>query len=208
MSIITDALKKAERERELNAKRPLEEAAQVIPPEMKPQELSSRQMDAVTLEPSTGTVLPPRENKVRGRKPFQFLSLQPKEVLILVGMILSLVFVFILLPRWPSTDKNLSVIWRPADRGGFFRVNSAGGVLRSGLRVAPPSREGSEDSRFIKLPFSLSGISVLGENRYAVINNRIVQEGDAIDGALVKQILDREVVIETRSGDIKLKFTS
>ena len=60
----------------------------------------------------------------------------------------------------------------------------------------------------VNLPFTLTGISVQGSDRYAIINGEIVQEGNSIDGAHVKEILDREVVLETRAGEIKLKIPS
>ena len=60
----------------------------------------------------------------------------------------------------------------------------------------------------MKLPFTLSGISAWGPDRYAIVNGAIVQEGDSVGGALVKQILGREVILETRNGEVKLKITS
>lgn len=54
--------------------------------------------------------------------------------------------------------------------------------------------------------YVLSGISVTGGDHYAVVNGSIVQKGDSIDGAYVKDVLDREVVLETRTAEIKLKL--
>ena len=48
----------------------------------------------------------------------------------------------------------------------------------------------------------------MGSDRYALVNGQIVQAGDSIDGAHVKEILDREVVLETRAGEIRLKIQS
>ncbi len=55
-------------------------------------------------------------------------------------------------------------------------------------------------------PYVLSGVSIFGNERYAVINGRIVTIGDSIDGAYVKEIMDRNVVIETKTSEIKLKL--
>ena len=207
MSIITDALKKAEYERELKTKRAQEEVAQATLEETKSQESVSVLTDPVVSE-SFKSMVWPEKNEFRDQKRSSFLSFQPREVLILVGILLALLLVLLLLPRWPSSGKNFSVVWRPADRGSFFQVSPVGGSFRPGASVPSLPTRGFEDNGFVKLPFSLSGISASGNNRLAIVNNRIVQEGDGIDGAHVKQILDREVIIETRSGEVKLKLQS
>jgi hypothetical protein len=58
------------------------------------------------------------------------------------------------------------------------------------------------------MPYLLSGISVSEDDRYAVVNGQIVTEGDLVDGAYVKQILERDVVLDTKTSEIKLKLPS
>ena len=45
-----------------------------------------------------------------------------------------------------------------------------------------------------------------GNNHFAIINGTIVQKGDSIDGAHVKEVLENEAVLETRAGEFRLKI--
>ena len=209
MSIITDALKKAEHDRELKAKRVREETAAVgiLTEEEKPAPVFSDQTSTVETQTE-------KNNVSVETKPSFFqahsglASRQFKEILILVAIGIGCFAVLFLLPAWPSLTNHFSITWKPFQNGKAFQVGSLGGVLQGGVSAVPVSSSNQESRAVARLPFVLSGISVLGEDRYTVINNKILQEGDSIDGAFVRQIMDREVILETRNGEIKLKFPS
>ncbi len=56
----------------------------------------------------------------------------------------------------------------------------------------------------IRPDLRLTGISASGGERYAIINDAILQENDKIEGNWVKTIGDSEVVLEGKSGEIRL----
>ena len=205
MSIITDALKKAEREREMKTKQTLDESAAVaVEEESKPAETTQIQLTPVENE-RIGNLPPSARGEKFGLDRFQFSDTRVRDVIIVAGIVFGCLVALALLPRWPSIGRNLSVVWHSGDGASAFRMSPAGTPLGSGaLRMQPAF---SEDKSFVQLPFVLSGISALGKDRYAIVNDKIVQQGDSVDGAHVKDILDREVVLETRSGEIKLKIT-
>lgn len=197
MSIITDALKKAEQEHELKTKQASQEAAVALAEELRPS------VEAVVLEKSeaqetyTEHTIPVELTNSTSHQPIWFPELQFREVLILGGVAILTFFVLFLLPKWPTLGSNFSLLWRPAQGGSVFQVGTVKKAASHGL-----------DNRAISLPFQLSGISVAGDNRYALVNGTIVQKGDSIDGTFVKEILDQEVILETRTGEIKLKVSS
>ncbi len=55
-------------------------------------------------------------------------------------------------------------------------------------------------------PFVISGIFMDGEKGTAIINNRVVEIGDQVDGATVKDITLNTVVMETEEKTITLKY--
>ena len=205
MSIITDALKKAEREREMKTKQTLDESAAVaVEEESKPAETTQIQLTPVENE-RIGSLPPSVGGDKFSLNHFQVSDTRVRDVIIVAGIVFGCLVALALLPRWPSIGRNLSVVWHSGDGASAFRMSPAGGPLGSGALRMPPAF--SEDKSFVQFPFVLSGISALGGDRYAIVNDKIVQQGDSVDGAHVKDILDREVVLETRSGEIKLKIT-
>ena len=54
--------------------------------------------------------------------------------------------------------------------------------------------------------FVLSGVFFSQDKGYALINNRILKEGDVIDGATVARITLDEVELKTESSTIKLSY--
>jgi hypothetical protein len=54
--------------------------------------------------------------------------------------------------------------------------------------------------------FILNGIFSDGENSYAIINNRVVREGDTITGAKVLNILAEQVVLEVQGKTLNIKI--
>ncbi|MBI4395388.1 MAG: hypothetical protein HY583_04220 [Candidatus Omnitrophica bacterium] len=202
MSIITDALRRAERERELKAKRASQESVALIDePLVVPQTQDLGLSEVPKIEPEVHQIEPERiipnvPVRAVSNPPVWFLELQFREVLILSGVGVLTFFVLFLLPRWPTLGNNLSLVWRPAQSGNVFQVGA--------IRKASPFHVDSGGGA-VSLPFQLSGVSVSGESRYAIVNGTIVEKGDYIDGAFVKEILDQEVVLETRAGEIKLK---
>lgn len=197
MSIITDALKKAEQEHELKAKSTSQEAAVALVEDAEASRETAVLDRPEIHETYVENIIPTGPDKAASNRSVWFLELQFREVLILSGVVFLVVFVLFLLPKWPTIGGNFSLLWRPAQGGSVFQV---------GPIIKPVPR--GMDGRTISLPFQLSGVSASGNNRYAIVNGTIVQKGDSIDGAFVKEILDQEVILETRAGEIKLKISS
>lgn len=61
-----------------------------------------------------------------------------------------------------------------------------------------------ETAKEAKPSFILNGVFFSQEEGYALINNRIVKNGDLIDGAIVKGITSDEVELDSRGSTIKL----
>ena len=196
MSIITDALKKAERERELKEKekRASEEVATILAEEEKTVETFLEQSVREEKETEEKTDFAGVREATSGVSHWFSLP-EPRNAIFLAGGVFLCVFLFFFLVRWPVLGKNALVIWDPFQIWNVFGKGAPN----------PPRHLGQTSASF---PYTLSGISSSGGERYAIVNGAIVQEGDSVDGAHVKQILDREVVLETRLGEIKLKILS
>ncbi len=208
MSIITDALKKAEQERELKATRAskITRVALAEPESVKPVDVLLEQshlveahieqnMNAIGI--NAGDIF---------RKGAWLSSPRSREVLIIsaiVGIVTSCLVILLVLPHWPRVAKDFSIVWRPFKAVSLFQVPP---MYHQQNIFSERSHSAGENG--VKLPFSLTGISVQGDKSYAIINGEIVQKGDSIDGAQVKEILERDVVLETRAGEIKLKIQS
>lgn len=54
--------------------------------------------------------------------------------------------------------------------------------------------------------FSLTGITQVGPDRTAIINNQFVRVGERVSGAEVKQIEDREAVLEYQGQTVRLSL--
>ncbi len=183
MSIITDALKKAEQDRELKLQPQTEETPvpQTIPlPEQEDlsAQILSESVLAQKLELKTEPQIPDLVTVVEDTPKRRY------SLALSIGVISLFVLAFLIFPKQstvvtPASGKNHS-----AALAQFPKIPS------------------------IKLPYVLSGISKVDNNYYAIINGIIVQPGETIDGALVKEINDREATLETRSGKIILSITS
>ena len=198
MSIITDALKKAEREREFKVKRASEEE--------KPVELLAAQAGLVeaALEKEKRAPEEIEENPVREEN--WSLELGVREVLILGVAIFSCILLLFSLPSWPLLGRDLSLAWHPfRSAPRIFQLGALGSMYQQGVLKTGTVPFADQS---VKLPFVLSGISLQEDARYAIVNGVVVQEGDSVDGAHVKQISDREVVLDTRAGEIRLKIQS
>jgi len=116
--------------------------------------------------------------------------------------LLTIVLVFIsvtlyILPKWPTSD-GIKLMWNPLV--GAFQNRSAQKGTQS---------ETALDSQALAVPpYSLTGISVWGQDRYAFVNGEIVTIGDTVDGAIISDILEREIVLNTKAGEFRLKIPS
>ena len=164
MSIITDALRKAEDERELKAKlASATETSQVAVTEEKllpSQTLSESIFSHQVMQEQLADTIE-IENKLTWKHPFLFLA---------VGFFVLSICIWMVLPK-PTVPRTIS--------------NAA-------------------QSKSAGLSYVLSGVSKLGSSRYAIINGMILQVGESIAGAQVKEILDNEVTLVTKAGEIKL----
>ena len=200
MSIITDALKKAEQERELRSKRAVEVLTEV-PEESKPVEMLLGQSEVVEteIEENAGLTAEAAEQNAIYRAEQAFPQ-QIRGILLIAGSVFVCFLALVLLTWSGGGGAGFSAIWRPFRNASAFQVPPMYQQNILSVRAHNFSVSG------VKLPFNLSGISSQGDARYAIINDVIVQKGDSIDGATVKEILGREVVLETRAGEIKLKI--
>lgn len=214
MSIITEALKKAEHERELKAKRvsELQEMAAVLVEEEKVIKSLLEKADIPDLESASSQVIVPAESKdidfSKISRPF--LSEPWKAGLIIGSLVLSL-FALYFLPYWPVVGRDFLFIWYLSKNSKAVQTGSAGAVYDKAVHKSYESKSGpvSGFSNYVFRPaFVLSGISMVGKDRYAIINGRIVQRGDLINGAFVKEIAGREVVLETKTGEVTLEISS
>lgn len=78
--------------------------------------------------------------------------------------------------------------------------------------VSPPESAPVEDTaeapKETPSSFALNGVYFSGGEGYALINNRIVKEGDKVNGATVTQIFLDEVELEKEGSVIKLSNTA
>lgn len=191
MSIITEALKRAERDRERDHKHSEETAVAVISEELEqakemaqeaPLPVSEEEPPVVTApEPAA-----PQQAPQPGFFVWQFSREQARDILILSGVIVICALVLVMLFQWPrpAPDASLGAPLTPS-------------VSTTSRRTSGPA-----------LPFVLTGVSSTGTSRHGIVNGVVVQEGDTVDGAIVKSIGDHELTLETRAGEIKLKIQS
>ena len=71
-------------------------------------------------------------------------------------------------------------------------------------RESAPIEDTAEAPKETPSSFTLNGVYFSGGEGYALINNRIVKEGDIVDGATVVQIFLDEVELERDGSIIKL----
>lgn len=205
MSIITEALKKAEHERELKAKQGFQEiGSDGVADEIKPVEVFLEQSAVVEAEIENSL-----SESVMSQEPLpqtvMLSTSQVRDLSILAGVGAICIVALLLLPRWPILGKNFSILWNPFQTTSKWQAGSGPSISRM---ISSSLGSSSVSSAGPILPFHLSGISIQGNDRVALVNGIIVQKDDWVDGAHVKEILDREVVLETKTGEIKLKISS
>ena len=205
MSIITDALRKAERERYLQDEISAESAQSRTALEavresdrMVSEALASLERRRKEMEAQTRPQVP-EQNAAFFLGSSRTRS-QSRDVLTFVAIAGAIAFVLYWIPRWPTTYKFAS----PTRTNAFHMEEVLAPAPIESLWKDVGSPFGVEGERQT-IPFVLSGISAFGDERYAFINGKILGVGDFIDGAFVKSILDHEVVLETKTGEIKLK---
>ena len=110
-------------------------------------------------------------------------------------------------------EENAQLIYGIA--GAFLLLFDFGLIYlfgRSSL-MAPPSPSTVESSvtpaaapKFKSWLFSLTGITRVGEDLTAIVNNELVRVGDEVSGAIVKEIQDGKVVLDYRGETITLSL--
>ncbi|OGX06541.1 MAG: hypothetical protein A3G87_03605 [Omnitrophica bacterium RIFCSPLOWO2_12_FULL_50_11] len=255
MSIITEALKKAERDRAVKERRTQEFSAEeraALTAAMESERLVAgflKEREKRLSEPAqparVKADVPPSAPRASNR-----IRLAGT-VLGIFGFVSTIILVLYALTRWPDVSSGPSIAWdqTPGSKESeatpivslsedavLPRTNRVRGLPQelpesSEVEELSRSSQASAKSEIAKevpsvlpfekqvtepipapkpaeIPFVLSGISVSGRERYALINGRIVTAGDWVDGAFVKEILDHEAIIETRTEEIKLKLLS
>jgi hypothetical protein len=222
MSIITDALRKAEEKRGFKPKHAVEKV--LIQADLDQEELLKR----FGYEKSNAEETVSLSKPLHIKPPVNIFVSVLQKTLISLSLILVCFFVVYLGPRWLLNPGSFSEDLSFFKSGAIFQIDlsipekptseispvinpvteeavfaSSQNEIKQKDLVSVPDQivAGDPESTYI-----LSGISIMGKDRYAVINGAIVQKGESIDGAYVKDILDREVILETRSAEIKLKI--
>ena len=210
MSIITEALKKVERHRK---QKELQKAQKAGTQGAKTDDKSKETSEGV-IQSIVGAILGqrrqatsyvnPQGGGLTVAQPFSFPFWSDQEMLVLSSIVFFIAFVLFLLPRWPTVHDEYTIEWRlfskPIEWSFFSNPLSSTNVVLD--------RASGKDVDRMKSRFRLSGISEFGGGRYAVIDNKIVQENGTINGALVKTISNTDVTLETRTREIKLKLYS
>jgi hypothetical protein len=198
VSIITDALKKAELDREQKAKHAAEEALEraALTAVKEQEEIAETAIAEEVIEeevlPAPTPIPAPTPRLEKVSPVYTRKSVLPpyfREVAVFGAVVLGILLLLLVIPKWPGVGENLTVLWHP---GQNWEKAKSTRVEASGLNV----------------PFTLSGVSNLGDERYAFINGEILTVGDSIQGAYVLEILDHGVVLETKAGEIKIAIQS
>ena len=190
MSIITDALRKAENERELKSKKVVEADVpiaailrteeQIFPSHRLAETNFSQRAKTKSKKPVSGIKQFFIHHNLTWKHP----------AFIAVSVILfACLLMMALIPK-----KTVLIVQANKDENIQKQVTKA---ISSTMQSSP-----------LALPYVLSGISRVGSSEYAIINGMIVQVGDSIDGAYIEEIFEREVTLNTRSGEIKLNLKS
>lgn len=173
MSIITDALKKAEQERALKAQKTADEV-QIREIALQEEAIIRsliKDIPNISKEPA---------KKVQSEVVLFGRAVQWRYIAIASFAALCAILFF-----WPKNQNE--------------RI-----VIQTSAPAAPVSQ--NFVTKFRGFPYVLSGASVVNDHRYAIVNGKIVQKGDSIDGAFVKEVIDKGVILETTQGEIKLKI--
>ena len=209
MSIITDALKKAERDRGQKLRDKIEEvhAASVSEPVKAPQILEQEEAlvenelaEAHTHFRTSSTAFQPKSPLFSWPQ----FSWRETNVFVLSGAFVVcfaalVVFLFVIF-KWESTDQmTVASVSLPA--------SSVAPVSKPvpGIKKATFPKRAPSASR-TTLSYALTGISAFDNKHYAVVNGVVLKPGDSVDGAIVKDITDQEAVLETRAGELRLRI--
>lgn len=203
MSIIADALRKAERERKQKS---LEQARRETVENRTPPEFFSERAPIHQL--SAGSVVSDvSESGTVGFRttPFSWVLGEWS----LTGIFFALVAaVLLLLPRWPVIEGTSGINWKfsfpQPHLFSDWASEKVGEWFQPKTSVLPQPESVPVPSQPAPVSFVLSGISTSIDGRYAVVNEVIVQEKDVVQGALVKEISDRQVKLQTEEGEIIL----
>ncbi len=197
MSIITDALKKAERDRGQK----LGEKAGEIPvaslkETMKPSQVLEEEEKLLEENLTKMTS--------RAGTPFfawPHFSWREANVFVVrgtlvIGFAVLVVFLFLTF-RWEASDHMVASVSLPT-----VQVPSGGKTVSAATKTFFPKRQAAQPT----LSYTLTGISTFDDKHYAIINGLVLQTGDSVDGAVVKDITDREAILETRAGELRLRI--
>jgi hypothetical protein len=188
VSIITEALKRAEEDKVIKEKEAAELALSGIALE------AAKESEVVVQEHIEERRPAPEPVAASGTSRFLNRLGQPA----VIGGLLLLAFLALwAIPQWPMNGGGLSLKWNPF--GGAQTVTNASIERTETATIAAPETAAP-------LPYVLTGITVVDGDRFALVNDQIVTVGDSVDGAFITEILDREVVLETRAGEIRLKI--
>ena len=81
----------------------------------------------------------------------------------------------------------------------------AAGILQPAVPDAAASRDHQDLRRGVRSGFTLSGI-IHGKEFQALINDQVVSVGDRVQGAIVKRIEDKQVVLEQQGREVLLSL--
>lgn len=95
---------------------------------------------------------------------------------------------------------------RPASQQPRTQPTSAQSKPKGIEKITAPITSAVTKTKQAMSPFVISGIFMDGEKGTAIINNRVVEVGDQVDGATVKDITLNTVVMETEDKTITLKY--
>lgn len=197
MSIITDALKKAERDRGGKLHEKMEEIhAASLAKEVKPSQILEE--EEKLLEESLAEA-------ASRAKTFSFVwprfSWHETNVFVVRGALVAgfavlVVFLFLTF-RWEASDQMVASVSLPT-----VQVSSAAKPAAVPRKTFFGKRQPVRPT----LSYALTGISTFDDKHYAIINGIVLQAGDSVDGAVVKDITDREAILETRAGELRLRI--
>ncbi len=192
MSIITDALRKAEQDREFKTKQAAADSALTVLLEepITVPDYARQMAELVEEEITEKKAVTDHDATFKLRSILRILGIAVALFISVLSLIAVVFFIYNLVINLitlkPSRNTSLTI-----------PIN-----MQPLIKPLPHSGQNSQSG------FALSGVTHVGDDFYAIINGTIVQKGDTIAGAKVKEIFERDVVLETRSGEVKLKINT
>ena len=136
MSIITDALKKAERDRELKAKRALQDTAFAVANGDNSTAMLLAQSDVVEQDIERNKSEEGIDQAIF-RRAGLYWSSQLQAIFLFIAAGLACAFVLFALPKWPRIGENFSIIWQPFNGKSKNHSYTSGlGVFGKGIRTS------------------------------------------------------------------------